>query len=262
VNFLKATREQVLAALAEVGITATGWPQIPTAIRLGLGSGSIPHLPGFTEGWWSVQDASAQLATYLLDPQPGEVIIDACAAPGGKTTHMAELMQDRGQIWACDRTASRLKKVNQNCDRLGLKIVKTLVGDSRELTNFMNQADRVLLDVPCSGLGTLHRHADARWRQQADEPAKLAIAQTELINQAANWVKVGGTLVYTTCTMHPTENEAVVTNFLATHPQWQLVAPDLANPAAGYVNAEKWIKILPHEHDMDGFFMAKLIKID
>jgi 16S rRNA (cytosine967-C5)-methyltransferase len=147
---------------------------VPDALRLSQHAGAITQLPGYGEGWWTVQDASAQLVGQLLAPQPGETVLDVCAAPGGKATHLAEMMGDEGVVWACDRTASRLKKVTSNCQRLQLTSVRPHLGDSTDLAQFHGQADRVLVDAPCSGLGTLHRHADARWRQTPDSVAELA----------------------------------------------------------------------------------------
>ncbi len=265
VNCLRADPAMVIAAFAEAGVVATPIESIPYALRLAQGAGAIPKLPGYAEGWWSVQDASAQLATLLLDPQPHDVVIDACAAPGGKTTHIAELMGDAGIIWACDRSAQRLKKVQQNCDRLGLKSVKIRDGDSREFSDFRGIADRVLLDVPCSGLGTLHRHADARWRQNPDEPTKLSQIQLELLEQAATWVKndgnAGGNIVYSTCTLHPMENELVIRQFLASFAAWHLSQIPIAHPAARFINPSQLIEVIPHRHNMDGFFMAKLERV-
>jgi 16S rRNA (cytosine967-C5)-methyltransferase len=260
VNRLRSHPDTVLSAFAEAGIIATPLPHIPYALRLPQGAGAIADLPGYKEGWWSVQDASAQLAALLLDPQPHEVIIDACAAPGGKTTHIAELMGNTGTIWACDRYAQRLKKLQQNCDRLGLTNIKIRDGDSREFADFENSCDRVLLDVPCSGLGTLHRHADARWRQQPDEPEELHKIQMELLERASTWVKSSGSIVYSTCTLHPVENELVIQEFLAEHPNWRLGEVEPTHPAASFITSEQWIEVIPHHHDMDGFFMVKLRK--
>lgn len=257
VNPLRASIAEVEAAMQAVGITVRRVPPFPQALRLS-GAGAIQKLPGFAEGWWTVQDSSAQLVSHLLDPQPGEMVIDACAAPGGKTTHQAELMQDQGTVWACDRTPSRLKKLKENMERLHLKSIHIQVGDSRDLPLFTNQADRVLLDAPCSGLGTLHRHADARWRQSPERVSELAQLQTELLNHAATWVKPGGVLVYATCTLHPSENEAVIQTFLAQHSTWRLEAPTEIAIAAPFLTPEGWLKVLPQQHSMDGFFVAKL----
>jgi 16S rRNA (cytosine967-C5)-methyltransferase len=264
INLLHATREQVLAAFAEAEIQSAPIPYLPDGIRVAQGSGDVSKLPKFKEGWWSVQDASAQLVTYLLDPQPHEIIIDACAAPGGKTTHISDRLKNTGKVYALDRLASRLKKVEQNTARLGITNVQTIEIDAREFDVdkvLGGKCDRLLLDVPCSGLGTLHRHADARWRQTPEEPYKLAKTQSEILEQATQWVKPEGVIVYSTCTIHPAENEEVIEQFLTNHPDWQIKPPSADNPAAHFASDRGWVKVLPHEHDMDGFFMVKLQKI-
>lgn len=261
VNLLHATRDQVLAAFAEAGIVAEPIPHLPDGIRMGQGAGEVSQLPKFKEGWWSVQDASAQLVTYLLDPQPHEIVVDACAAPGGKTTHISDRLKNTGKVYALDRLASRLKKVEQNAARLGITNVQTIELDAREFAGIPEgKCDRVLLDVPCSGLGTLHRHADARWRQTPEEPYKLAKTQSEILAQAMQWVKPEGVIVYSTCTIHRAENEEVIEQFLTHHPDWQIVPPSAENPAAHFASDRGWVKVLPHEHNMDGFFMVKLQK--
>jgi len=230
-------------------------PHLPQGLRLRGATGAVKSLPGFEAGWWMVQDASAQLVAHLLDPQPGETVIDACAAPGGKTVHIAELMQNTGVIWAVDRTASRLRKVKQNAKRLGIKNIRIQEGDSRDQPQFKARADRVLVDAPCSGLGTLHRHADARWRQNPDSIAGLAKLQREILNHAATWVKKHGLLVYATCTLNPVENEAIANQFLQAHPQWQIEPPPPVSPAGAFALPEGWVKVWPHKANMDGFFM-------
>ena len=258
VNRLKASVDQVEAAMQAASILVDRVPGIPDALRLLQPVGAMQHLPGFNKGWWMVQDSSAQLVAYLVDPQPGDVVADACAAPGGKTLHLAELMQDHGQVEACDRTASRLKKLQQNAKRLGLQSIRICQGDSRHLPQFVGQCDRVLVDAPCSGLGTLHRHADARWRQSPESVQELATLQQELLQQTATWVKPGGSLVYATCTLHPSENEAVVQAFLAQHPNWQIEPPSPDTPPAAFAQPSGWVKLWPHQHKMDGFFMVRL----
>ncbi len=258
VNPLRSSIEQVETAMAAAGIEVSRVAGLPQALRLPQGIGSIQHLPGFTEGWWTVQDSSAQLVSHLLDPQPGELVIDACAAPGGKTTHIAELMHDQGTIWAFDRYASRLKKLKETVERLQLQSIHLCPQDSRESDQFTGQADRVLLDAPCSGLGTLHRHADARWRQSPATVAELAKLQMELLDRAATWVKPSGVLVYATCTLHPSENEAIVQQFLHQNPHWQIIPPESTGPIARWFEPSGWIKVLPHQHNMDGFFMVRL----
>jgi 16S rRNA (cytosine967-C5)-methyltransferase len=259
VNPLQVDRNTVLAALETAGIAAISLDYLTHGIRLTGKVGSIPALPGYDQAWWTVQESSAQLVTTLLDPQPGETIADACAAPGGKTTHIAELMQDRGVVWSIDPTPSRLKKITQNCERLGLTSVQIREGDSRSQPDLVGMIDRVLLDAPCSGLGTLHRRADARWRKTYENVLELGQLQKELLASCATWVKPGGVLVYATCTVHPTENEEVILPFLATHPEWSIEPPrneflaSLASPAG-------WITTWLHEHQMDGFFMVRLVR--
>ncbi|MBV9385251.1 MAG: 16S rRNA (cytosine(967)-C(5))-methyltransferase [Chroococcidiopsidaceae cyanobacterium CP_BM_ER_R8_30] len=260
INPLQVGIEEVEAALVTAGVLVRRIPQMPQALRLIGSTGPIQNLPGFSEGWWTVQDSSAQLVSHLLNPQPGEVIVDACAAPGGKTTHIAELMRDRGIVWACDRAASRLRKLEENVKRLHLQSIQLCVGDSRNLTQFEDSADRVLLDVPCSGLGTLHRHADARWRQTTTSVRELAVLQGELLLQASTFVKPGGVLVYATCTLHPLENERAIQAFLARQSDWQIDPPDPDTTASVFATSEGWLKVWPHRHQMDGFFMVRLKK--
>jgi len=261
INPLLTSIEEVEAALQSVGILVRRIPRLPQALRLISSAGSIQKIPGFKEGWWTVQDGSAQLVSHLLDPQPGEVVIDACAAPGGKTTHIAELMADKGKIWACDRTPSRLRKLQENSQRLNLQSIQIYTGDSRHFNQFQNTADRVLLDAPCSGLGTMHRHADARWRQTPESVCELSVLQKELLTHTSTFVKPGGVLVYATCTLHPAENEQVISAFLAESPDWQIESPiGVELPASAYSTPQGWFKVWPHRQDMDGFFMVRLRK--
>ncbi|MBD2440330.1 16S rRNA (cytosine(967)-C(5))-methyltransferase [Nostoc sp. FACHB-110] len=260
INPLRTNLEEVEAALTSAGILVRRIPHLPQALRLISSPGPIQNLPGFSEGWWVVQDSSAQLVSHFLDPQQGEVVIDVCAAPGGKTTHIAELIQDNGKIWACDRTASRLRKLQANAKRLNLHSIQICTGDSRNLPQFYNTADRVLLDAPCSGLGTLHRHADARWRQTPQTIQELSLLQQQLISHTSNFIKQDGVLVYATCTLHPVENENVISLFLAENPGWQIEPPQNGTPDSIYSAPQGWLKLWPHLHDMDGFFMVRLRK--
>lgn len=256
INPLRTTLAEVETALETSGLSVSRIPHLPQALRLNGSVGAVQNLPGYREGWWTIQDSSAQLATHLLDPQPGEIIIDACAAPGGKTTHIAELMGDKGTVFACDKTESRLKRLRENVQRLQLNSIQILTGDSRQFQQFIHTADRVLLDAPCSGLGTLHRRADARWRHTPETVQQLSALQSELITNVAKFVKPGGILVYATCTIHPLENDSIIQSFLANHPQWQIEFPTIDLPLSPA--PEGWLKVWPHRYQMDGFFMAKL----
>lgn len=258
VNRLQTTLADVQSAFAAAGIETLPIPGVPYGLRLPHHAGAVTQLPGYDPGWWAVQDASAQRVGHLLDPQPGELVLDMCAAPGGKATQLAELMGDQGTVWACDRTPSRLKKVTANCQRLQLSSIRILTADSRQLPQFHGQADRVLVDAPCSGLGTLHRHVDARWRQTPATILELTELQQALLTEAARCVKPGGRLVYATCTLHPAENEGVVDQFLQTHQGWALQPPPAAWVQELDVAPQGWVRVWPHRHHMDGFFMAQL----
>ncbi len=258
VNPRRTSIEEVEAAMQVAGVEVRRVPPLPQALRVVGGTGTIQKLPGFNEGWWTVQDSSAQLVSHLLDPQVGDVVIDACAAPGGKTTHIAELMGDEGRIWACDRAVSRLRKLRENAQRLQLRSIQICTGDSRNFSQFTNSADRVLLDAPCSGLGTLHRRPDIRWRVTPATVQELSVLQRELLERASTWVKPGGTLVYATCTLHPQENEDVIQPFLDHHSCWKIEPPPLDSPFSAFGTPQGWIKVWPHRYQMDGFFMARL----
>ena len=309
VNTLVTDRETVMAALTAAGVAVTPIDHLPSALRLAAQRGHgddplaetiatepdsrstngpdngrawIATLPGYGAGWWTVQDASAQLVALLLDPQPGETVIDACAAPGGKTAHIAALMQDQGQIWAIDRAGSRLRKVQDTVRRLGLRSIRMVEADSTGgkaplvtaarkrdrsrsksgpisgLEEVPTQCDRLLLDVPCSGLGTLHRRADARWRQTPETVAQLVQIQRDLLDRADAWVRPGGVAVYATCTVHEPENGAIIRDFLHRHPHWAIEPPTPDSPLAPFVTAAGWLELWPHHWQMDGFFMVKL----
>ena len=257
VNTHRSSEADVRALLEAAGIDSSSVDDVPGALRLTERAGTITQIPGYQEGVWSVQDASAQQVVQLLDPQPGETIVDCCAAPGGKTTHIAELMHDRGRIWGLDKHAGRLKRVAANAKRLQLDCIRTIAMDltapspspaSNEGDEFpqIEGCDRVLVDVPCSGLGTLHRHADARWRQQPETIAELLEIQSKILVRASTWVKPGGVMVYSTCTLHAAENQSQVDRFLENHPIWHL-DPD-------YSPQQNW----PHLDGRDGFYMARL----
>jgi 16S rRNA (cytosine967-C5)-methyltransferase len=220
---------------------------LPLALSLVGRSGDLRGLPGYAEGQWCVQDRAAQRVGLLLAPQPGERILDACAAPGGKSTHLAELMGDQGEVWAIDRSAARLRRVEINGARLGLQSIQVLAADASGVAEakpeWRASFDRILLDAPCSGLGTLARHADARWRMAPGAIEELAVLQQQLLAGLLPLLKPGGQLVYATCTVHPAENGGLIERFLAKHPLWRL--------------ATSW-HCWPGSEGGDGFFAALL----
>ncbi|MFQ5797316.1 MAG: 16S rRNA (cytosine(967)-C(5))-methyltransferase RsmB [Bacteroidota bacterium] len=257
INKLKMDSGQFLAALDQMKASYRGSTYIDYFVRV-RGISGILQLDIFRNGCFSIQDESAAFPSLLLSPQPGERIIDMCAAPGGKTTHIAELMKNTGEIIAVDKYESKLHLLRASCDRLGIKIVKPMVGvDARELDTAI--ADRILLDAPCSGLGTLTKKPDIKWKREPEDIARLAQMQMELLNNAARLLKPGGVLVYSTCTIEPEENILLVKNFIENHPEFTV------DDASRYVNRdvvkpEGYVETLPHRNGMDGSFAVRLVK--
>ena len=205
---------------------------------------SLARLGSFRDGWFYIQDPSTLLAPLVLNAQPGETILDLCAAPGGKTTFLAQLMRNQGKIVACDIDPTRLKLITENCARLGVHNVETreIASASPPLPAF----DRVLVDAPCSNTGVLRRRVDLRWRIQAAELDRLRAGQLELLQQAAARLTPGGVLVYSTCSLEPEENSGVVQQFLALRPDFQL---------------ETERQLLPFADGVDGAYVARLVAV-
>jgi 16S rRNA (cytosine967-C5)-methyltransferase len=248
VNLLRTDPDALMRQLAAVGLRAEPLPGLPAGLTLLERPGDPRLLPGYTEGLWSVQDRQAQRIVPLLDPQPGEVILDACAAPGGKACHCAERMEDQGEVWAVDRSAQRLQRLQINAKRLGLRVLQPVAADATSLVaerpEWRRRFDRILLDAPCSGLGTLARHADARWRQSPASVAELVALQDALVEGLAPLLAPGGRLVYATCTVHPDENQSRIAVALERHSHWRLD------------HEEQW---WPRPLGGDGFYAARLI---
>ena len=251
VNKLRADLKDVKELFDTCGIQNKLIPNCPSGLEVRAGVGEPRKWPGYEEGKWSVQDRSSQLIAPSLGPLPGEKILDACAAPGGKSTHIAELINNEGNLWSVDRSSRRCKKILANSERLGTKCLQILVADSNELLlkkpDWKGFFDRILIDAPCSGLGTLARHPDARWRMNQDNIQQLVAVQSQLLNSLAPLLKNGGKLVYSTCTIHPEENSHQIKNFLQSKSEFLL-------------EYEK--QIWPGEGDNgDGFYIAVLNKL-
>lgn len=217
----------------------------------------VRSLPLFTEGLVTVQDASASLAVQLASPKPGMLVIDLCAAPGGKAVHAAELMKNQGTVIALEKYESRLRFIEENAQRSGTSIVTAVHGDAREYVA-KDLADLVLVDAPCSGMGTLSKKPDIKWRREIDDIRKMSITQKEILGHAATLVKPGGAIVYSTCTIEPEENSAVVTWFLEKHPEFALDRAENYLPSD--VCEEGFLQTFPHRHKTDGAFGARLIR--
>lgn len=260
INTLKLTRDAFLETLQAIGLEAIPSPLLPESIRFPK-SVALSRLPGFKEGLWYVQGEAAMLASRLLDPQAGETIADVGAAPGGKTTHLAALMKNQGEILAIDSHAGRLELVADNAQRLGIDILKPM--NQEGTAPYGKQVDRVLVDAPCSGLGVLYRKADLRWRITPEQLKALPDEQLGLLDRAAQQLKPGGVLVYATCTINPAENEEVVKRFLVAHPDFQTGNLDSFLPEAWRNDArDGMIQLVPGRHGVEGFFLARMERKD
>lgn len=227
VNRRLTDRAAVLEAFAAAGIEAAPLANLPDGLSLHSRAGDVAALPGYREGFWSVQDRSAQRIAPLLRPRPGDRLLDACAAPGGKSTHLAELLGPQGEVWAVEKVAGRLPRLEANAQRLGLGEIRLLEADATTLPHsvphWQGTFQGILVDAPCSGLGTLARHADARWRLQASALPDLLNLQDRLLDAMVPLLAPGGRLVYSTCSVHPAENGERTQAFLARHPGWRLI---------------------------------------
>lgn len=211
-----------------------------------------------------VQDESAMLVPSLLMPESPKLVVDLCAAPGGKTTHIACMMENSGKIIAADISEKKLAVLAENCKRIGVQNVETRTVDATKSgISFINTADAVLIDAPCSGFGTLRRHPDIRWNKTYDQLRSLSDLQNRLLENAAPHIKSGGVLVYSTCTIEPTENEEIISRFLKNFPMFTLepaseFLPDIPQSA---ITSEGFLQTFPHEHGVDGTFAARLRRI-
>lgn len=261
-NRLKGDRAVLVELLHKKEFDAETTPWSSQGIRLKHGS-AVDQLPGFAEGLFQIQGEASQLVGYLLDPQPGERILDGCAAPGGKTTHIAELMKDKGEIIATDVSAKGLEKLKQNVQRLGLTSVRPFLVDvARGLTGALAAPyDRILVDAPCSGLGTLRSHPEAKWRRGEADIKRLSRLQKKILHRLSAYLKPGGILVYATCTLTREENEEVVEDFVDRQRDFVLENAESYLPQeAKQLTCGQYFLALPHKHDTDGFFAARMRK--
>jgi 16S rRNA (cytosine967-C5)-methyltransferase len=263
VNRLAVDSAQLAAQLQHDGVESTAGLFLPEALHLKNLPMALEALPAFQAGQITPQDESAMLVAHLVNPQPGETIIDLCAAPGGKSTHLAEMMCDQGRVFSLDDHPHKVELITANARRLKLTAIQPICGDAR---NFVLEdgkgADAVLVDAPCSGTGVFRRRVDARYRREPAEIGQLASLQREILNQAATQVKPGGRLVYSTCTLEPEENGRQIAAFLADHPEFTLIAWQAFLPETlrDYLEepATQWATILPTPAGGDGFFICRL----
>ncbi|MDE2120452.1 MAG: RsmB/NOP family class I SAM-dependent RNA methyltransferase [Betaproteobacteria bacterium] len=263
VNLLKATREQALGMLREQGIECEPTPLSPWGLRV-HGKPALQHSAAFEQGVVEVQDEGSQLLALMLAPRRGEMVVDFCAGAGGKTLALGAMMRGSGRLYAFDVSQPRLERLRPRVARSGLSnVVPVVIRSERDerVQRLAGKIDRVLVDAPCSGVGTLRRNPDLKWRLQEGDIPRLAAQQASILAQAARLLKPGGRLLYATCSLLEAENQRIVQDFLAAHAQFRLLdaaqwwapqrrpGPDPPGP---------YLRLMPHWHATDGFFAALL----
>ena len=253
-NFLKLSTDELEKELHQEGVTAERHPWLAGCFLVS-GTGDMEQLSSFSRGHFFVQDAAARLVSLAAAPSPDWRVLDMCAAPGGKSFGLAIDMGDRGDILSCDVYPHKLKLMDRSAQRLGIASVRTALADGREFhASWEKQADLVVADVPCSGLGIIRKKPDMRYKK-ADELTGLPEIQRQILSNASRYVRPGGVLIYSTCTVLPEENEAVTDAFLAQHPDFERESFELPKPI-GHVDGQ--ITLWPQRHGTDGFYICRM----
>lgn len=262
VNMLKTTPEKLTEIFEKAGWEVNPGKYLEEALVVN-GVGDLSSLPQYKKGYFYVQDESSMIISHVVDPQPGETILDIAAAPGGKTTHIAELMENNGQILSVDINPNRVNLMRENIRRMGASIAQAIRADATKLKPVIKKpVDRVLCDVPCSGLGVLARRPDARWTKNPEQIEELSSLQTKMLTSVADFVKPGGVLVYSVCTIDKPETRLVVERFLRIREDFYVddVAPYLPESLRSDVR-DGTIQLMPNRHGIDGLFIARLRRI-
>ncbi|MGI4849110.1 MAG: RsmB/NOP family class I SAM-dependent RNA methyltransferase [Janthinobacterium lividum] len=259
VNSIKANREEVIAELAAAPVLCEATPYAPLALRV-LKKPTLQNLPLFKSGAIEVQDEGSQLLAQVVGAKRGEMVVDFCAGAGGKTLALGATMRNTGRLYAFDISDKRLAKLKPRLARSGLSNVHPVLiahENDAKIKRLAGKIDRVLVDAPCSGLGTLRRNPDVKWRQTPEGIGELNAKQISILNGAARLLKPGGRLVYATCSILDEENEAIAAQFLATHDDFTLLPMNqvLAEQKIE-LEMQDYLKLLPHKHQTDGFFAA------
>jgi 16S rRNA (cytosine967-C5)-methyltransferase len=255
VNPLKAREEEVRQALEKTGAQVAAGRWVPGAFHL-RGGGSVGHLPGFEAGWLLPMDEAAVFPVLALDLRPGDRVLDACAGGGGKSALIAARIGSLGEVVALDHSPRALRRLQAARARLGLTAVTPRLGDARRAgAEWPGRFSRVLLDAPCTGLGTLRRRPEIKWRRRPEDLRRAAALQQALLAGVAGAVAPGGLLVYSACSLEPEETDAVVPPFLGRHPEFQVEDPGSVRRLQGdVVDGQGCVRSWPHRHETDGFF--------
>ncbi len=260
VNCLRSSRDGLREILEREGVKTELIEDLPEALRVfPEPSISLTELQSYQQGNFTIQGEASIFCAKLLNPKPEEEIIDLCSAPGGKATHLGELMNNKGFIKAGDFNSSRLRLVEKAAQRLGIDIINTHVWDGREIYKFEKEVDGVLCDAPCSGLGVINRKPDLKWAKHIEQIEQLSQLQSQLLYSAARVVKTGGNLLYCVCSNEPEETYGVVDQFLEDFPQFAMAKIPLGLEKCSFGSCREGIlEFYPHKHGREGFFMALL----
>jgi 16S rRNA (cytosine967-C5)-methyltransferase len=257
-NTLKTNRKKLVKAFKGYAEKIEHTNYAPDGVFFSNPKRSIPKIRAFEDGLFQVQDEAAQLVTLLLNPKPGETVLDACAGLGGKTGHIAQMMKNRGRLVAMDKDEKKLLRLESEMHRLGISIVTTCIHDLNKPLNQdrFGKFDRILIDAPCSGLGVLRRNPDAKWSTPKQNLAHYQERQAQFLDNLAHLVKPSGVLVYAVCSMEPEENESVINSFLNKHVKFAIEKSPTGLHFDFYslVNNNGYVKTFPHLNNMDGFF--------
>ena len=259
VNLLKTTREQCIQRLKDEQLEAEP-TQYSSAGLVTKKRFQVSAIQAFKDGWFEVQDEGSQIVSLIANPRPGDFVIDACAGAGGKTLHMAEMMNNEGEIIAIDVERDRLRELKTRAERAGVKCVRTFLRDEHQSEQFHNTADLVLVDAPCSGTGTIRRNPGTKWTVTETLVDHYAELQLKILTESARFVKRDGKLIYSTCSLIKKENTDVLSLFLDMNPEFYAVKDKVWMEKLQIDTEESFITLLPHRHSTDGFFISVLMR--
>ena len=263
-NLNNTTKEELIDALKQEGVQVKEHPYLPYALEI-WGYDYLADLESFQQGAFYVQDISSMLVSHIANPKEGDMVLDVCAAPGGKALHMAELLRDTGHVEARDLTDYKVDLIRDNIDRTGVQNMDAVKWDATVTDeNMLEKVDVLVADLPCSGLGVLGKKTDLKYKMSAQTQEDLADLQRNILSTVQAYVKPGGTLIYSTCTIHKEENEGNVLWFLEQFPEYELVPlkDSLCQELQESVKEEGCLQLLPGIHESDGFFIAKFKKVN
>lgn len=263
VNDLKTNKEELKNELKLLNIETEDGLYLDDAIVIRRAS-SIVSLEPFKKGFFQIQDESSMLAVKVLEPKSNELVIDVCSAPGGKATYIAQLMKNKGKVIARDVHPHKIKLIQEAANRLGLDIIETEEFDATLVDEkYMGRADKVLVDAPCSGYGIIRKKPDIKWKKEESTNNDLKKLQLKILSNASKYVKLGGNIVYSTCTIEKEENEEIVMKFLNQHKEFELIDISEMLPKALLKESAKkgYVQLYPNIDNIDGFFIAKMVRI-